>query len=151
MPSEPQDLRAWNRSGYSIEVSWKKPLNINGILKGYKVCCSILRSVHCKHQHPFLNKWSTVYLAPGLLYNKSLYSSSITGTRFFSPKVKCALYAVKFLRRRDLRYSFTSTFWIQLQGRKNQPGLAQSLECLTAERKVAGSIPKAGPILRVLK
>ena len=30
-------------------------------------------------------------------------------------------------------------------------GLAQSVEHLTAERKVAGSIPGAGPILRVLK
>ena len=64
------------------------------------------------------------------------------GYRVFPPKVKCALYAV---------YSFTSTFSIQLQGRKNQPGLAQSVERLPAERKVAGSIPKAGPILGVLK
>ena len=30
-------------------------------------------------------------------------------------------------------------------------GIAQSVERLTAERKVAGSIPGAGPILRVLK
>ena len=30
-------------------------------------------------------------------------------------------------------------------------GLAQSVERLTAERKVAGSIPGAGPLLRVLK
>ena len=30
-------------------------------------------------------------------------------------------------------------------------GLAQSVECLTAEREVAGSIPRAGPLLRVLK
>ena len=30
-------------------------------------------------------------------------------------------------------------------------GLAQSVERLTAERKVAGSIPTAGPSLRVLK
>ena len=30
-------------------------------------------------------------------------------------------------------------------------GLAQSVERLTAEREVAGSIPGAGPILRVLK
>ena len=30
-------------------------------------------------------------------------------------------------------------------------GLAQSIERLTAEREVAGSIPGAGPILRVLK
>ena len=30
-------------------------------------------------------------------------------------------------------------------------GLAQSVEHLTAERKFAGSIPGAGPILRVLK
>ena len=30
-------------------------------------------------------------------------------------------------------------------------GLAQSVEPLTAEREVAGSIPGAGPILRVLK
>ena len=29
--------------------------------------------------------------------------------------------------------------------------LAQSVERLTAEREVAGSIPEAGPILRVLK
>ena len=29
-------------------------------------------------------------------------------------------------------------------------GLAQSVERLTAEREVAGSIPGAGPILRVL-
>ena len=30
-------------------------------------------------------------------------------------------------------------------------GLAQSVERVTAERKVAASIPAAGPILRVLK
>ena len=30
-------------------------------------------------------------------------------------------------------------------------GLAQSIERLTAAREVAGSIPGAGPILRVLK
>ena len=30
-------------------------------------------------------------------------------------------------------------------------GLAESVERLTAERKVAGSIPGAGPLLRVLK
>ena len=30
-------------------------------------------------------------------------------------------------------------------------GLAQSVERLTAEREVAGSIPEAGPILRVFK
>ena len=30
-------------------------------------------------------------------------------------------------------------------------GLAQSVERLTAEREVAGSIPGAGPLLRVLK
>ena len=30
-------------------------------------------------------------------------------------------------------------------------GLAQSVERLTAEREVAGSIPGDGPILRVLK
>ena len=30
-------------------------------------------------------------------------------------------------------------------------GLAQSVERLTAEREVAGLIPGAGPILRVLK
>ena len=29
--------------------------------------------------------------------------------------------------------------------------LAQSVECVTAEREVAGSIPGTGPILRVLK
>ena len=33
----------------------------------------------------------------------------------------------------------------------NRAGLAQSVERLTAEREVAGSIPGAGPILRVLK
>ena len=30
-------------------------------------------------------------------------------------------------------------------------GIAQSVERLTAEREVAGSIPGAGPLLRVLK
>ena len=30
-------------------------------------------------------------------------------------------------------------------------GLAQSVERLTAEREIAGSIPGVGPILRVLK
>ena len=29
--------------------------------------------------------------------------------------------------------------------------VSQSVECLTAERKVAGSIPEAGPILSVSK
>ena len=41
-------------------------------------------------------------------------------------------------------------------GKKNQKkptaaGLAQSVEYLTAEREVAGSIPGTGPTLRVLK
>ena len=30
-------------------------------------------------------------------------------------------------------------------------GLAQSVECLTVEREVAGLIPRVGPLLRVLK
>ena len=30
-------------------------------------------------------------------------------------------------------------------------GLAKSVERLTAEQEVAGSIPRAGPVLRVLK
>ena len=30
-------------------------------------------------------------------------------------------------------------------------GLAQSVECLTAEQEVMGSIPRARPIIRVLK
>ena len=34
---------------------------------------------------------------------------------------------------------------------KIETGLAQSVERLTAEREVAGSIPGTGPILRVLK
>ena len=32
-----------------------------------------------------------------------------------------------------------------------EAGLAQSVERMTAEREVAGSIPAAGPILRVSK
>ena len=34
---------------------------------------------------------------------------------------------------------------------RSKEGLAQSVERLTAEQEVAGSIPGAGPILRVLK
>ena len=37
------------------------------------------------------------------------------------------------------------------RGRITAAGLAQSVARLTAEREVAGSIPAAGPILRVLK
>ena len=37
-----------------------------------------------------------------------------------------------------------------MRGRLFDQGLAQSVERLTAEREVAGSIPGAGPILRVL-
>ena len=40
---------------------------------------------------------------------------------------------------------------IRLKKRKNRAGLAQSIERLTAERDVAGSIPWIGPVLRVLK
>ena len=39
VPSKPQDLRAWNTSAFTIFVTWKKPANINGILKGYQVTC----------------------------------------------------------------------------------------------------------------
>ena len=48
--------------------------------------------------------------------------------------------------------------WQQISAAKSKgslaltaAGLAQSAERLTAEREVAGSIPGAGPILRVLK
>ena len=44
--------------------------------------------------------------------------------------------------------------WLsERSGEKTSPaaGLAQSVERLTAEQKVAGSIPGAGPILGVLK
>ena len=44
--------------------------------------------------------------------------------------------------------------WLsERSGEKTSPaaGLAQSVERLTAGRKVAGSIPGAGPILRALK
>lgn len=34
---------------------------------------------------------------------------------------------------------------------KNRGRLSQSVECLAAEREVAGLLPGAGPILRVLK
>ena len=37
------------------------------------------------------------------------------------------------------------------ESQTEQAGLAQSVERMTAEREVAGSIPGAGPILRVLK
>ena len=40
--------------------------------------------------------------------------------------------------------------FILLTNKKNAAGLAQSVERLTIERKVVGSIPGAGPILRVL-
>ena len=47
-------------------------------------------------------------------------------------KVKCALYAVKSLRCRVLRYSFTSKFLIQLQGRKKPTRISsvgRALDC----------------------
>ena len=37
------------------------------------------------------------------------------------------------------------------ESQTEQAGLAQSGERMTAEREVAGSIPGAGPLLRVLK
>ena len=40
---------------------------------------------------------------------------------------------------------------IQITRETSVAGLAQSVERLTAEREVAGSIPGAGPILRVLE
>ena len=40
---------------------------------------------------------------------------------------------------------------ILIDGKPTAAGLAQSVECLTADRQVADSIPGAGPILRVLK
>ena len=39
----------------------------------------------------------------------------------------------------------------RVQRKSSMAGLAQSVERLTAEREVAGSIPGAGPLLRVLK
>ena len=39
----------------------------------------------------------------------------------------------------------------RVQRKSSVAGLAQSVERLTAEREVAGSIPGAGPLLRVLK
>ena len=41
--------------------------------------------------------------------------------------------------------------WLPLGHNPTTGGLAQSVERLTAERKVAGSIPGAGSLLRVLK
>ena len=46
VPSKPQDLRGWNTSEYSILVTWKKPVNVNGDLKGYKVYKSGFYMVH---------------------------------------------------------------------------------------------------------
>ena len=37
------------------------------------------------------------------------------------------------------------------ESQTEQAGLAQSVERMTAEREVAGSIPGTGPLLRVLK
>ena len=42
-----------------------------------------------------------------------------------------------------------AVYWVSLAG--SVAGLAQSVQRLTAEREVAGSIPRAGPILRALK
>ena len=39
----------------------------------------------------------------------------------------------------------------RVQRKSSVAGLAQSVERLTAEREVVGSIPGAGPLLRVLK
>ena len=43
----------------------------------------------------------------------------------------------------------TKLYWVPLSG--SEAGLAQSVQRLTAEREVVGSIPRAGPILRALK
>ena len=48
-----------------------------------------------------------------------------------------------YLSRVDLRFCFWKMSILA--------GLSQSVERLTADREVAGSIPGAGPLLRVLK
>ena len=61
-------------------------------------------------------------------------------------KVRCIL-----LKIRASIYLLESFTGIPIQIQMTAAGLAQSVECLTAEREVGGSIPGAGPILRVLK
>ena len=39
----------------------------------------------------------------------------------------------------------------RFESQTEQAGLAQSVERMTSEREVVGSIPGAGPLLRVLK
>ena len=58
--------------------------------------------------------------------------------QFEFPQVNGVLLAMRTSRRSLLHPSTVA-------------GLAQSVERLTAEREVAGSIPGAGPLLRVLK
>ena len=46
---------------------------------------------------------------------------------------------------------YTVTVVVKRKRCRTEAGLAQSVEGLTADREVAGSIPGAGPLLRVLK
>ena len=48
-------------------------------------------------------------------------------------------------------YFFLLPSYLALTGLATVAGLAQSVGRLTAEREVAGSIPGAGPLLKVLK
>ena len=67
-------------------------------------------------------------------------------------KFNIAFFRVNFWFRDFLRAMiFALIFPDHPRHLKCAAGLAQSVERLTAEREVAGSIPKVGPILWVLK
>ena len=60
--------------------------------------------------------------------------------------------AIEYLNRSlNLIMWYTVTVVVKRERCRTGAGLAQSVEGLTADREVAGSIPGAGPLLRVLK
>ena len=60
--------------------------------------------------------------------------------------------AIEYLNRSlNLIMWYTVTVVVKRERCRTEAGLAQSVEGLTADREVAGSIPGAGPLLRVLK
>ena len=66
-------------------------------------------------------------------------------------KYRSAIRKLKQQRRWRLQKRHLKSEFVPLQTLSTAEVLAQSVERLTAEREVAGSIPAAGQLLRVLK
>ena len=87
------------------------------------------------HQWPVFVRWRYFHTKSGNIFDQHLWHGNVRISAHLSKLTG------HYLLGDNSSYRHVST----------AVGLAQSVKRLTAERKVAGSIPGAGPILRVLK